>query len=513
MIGHVTVKKGGFPQKSQTLILPLFTADLKTNKILKQIDQKSSGELSEKIKTHEFEGKEGQSVSAENISGYKAVLLLGVGEKKEFSLIQLREGVAKALRAVRMMKFTTVDLFLPEVELSFQLGKHLALAVHLSNYSFLKYKSKEAKKKHTVITEANLILSQPAKEKDVLLMQEGIRIAATIDLGISLARDLVNEPAIHLGPDEMVATARSIEKESKGLLKVKVLEEAECRRLGMGAFLGVAQGSDKKPRFIVIQTVSKKAGKKKYVSVVGKSIMFDSGGLSLKPGSSMEDMKMDMAGAASVLGVFKTLVQAPDFLRRIADQMELSGVIPACENMPSGKAMRPGDIVTALNGKTIEVLNTDAEGRLALADAVSYAEKYLKAEYIIDLATLTGACMVALGNDLAGAFGNDKELIKLVVDTANHEGEGIWELPLYKKYLKQMKSEIADLKNIGGGRMGGAITAALFLSEFVKKAKWVHLDIAGPAFRHEPPQGTLPHGASGWGVMTVLGVITQLINV
>lgn len=512
MIGRVTVRRDGFPQKAEVVILPLFQNDLKKSNIVKELEKKSGGILADKIKRFEFEAKPGQVISAENLSSYKRVYLLGLGGKKDFSLIRLREDLAKVLRTVQSHRFSSADIFLPDIELSFQLGKHAGLAVHLTNYSFLKYKSKEEIKKHTVIKDAVIFVNQSAKEKDLRLMEEGLRVADALREGITLTRDLVNEPALHLGPDEMVAVARSIEKEAKGLLKVKVLDENECRKLGMGAFLGVAQGSDKKPKFIVIQTVSKKAAKKKHVSIVGKTIMFDSGGLSLKPGQSMEDMKFDMAGGAAVLGAFKTLIQTPAFLKKIADQMELTGVIPACENMPSGNALRPGDIVRALNGKTIEVLNTDAEGRLVLADTLSYAEKHLKAEYIIDLATLTGACMVALGNDLAGAFGNDKEFKKLVVDSAKHEGEGIWPLPLHKPYLKQMKSDIADLKNIGGGRYGGAITAALFLSEFVKKAKWVHLDIAGPAFRHEPPKGTRPKGASGWGVMTVLGVVTQLIT-
>ncbi len=512
MIGRVTVTKGTFPQKAQVLILPLFQSDLKNSQTIKKLDQNKPGLLTAKIKQFEFEAKKGQTLSVENLSPYRHTILLGLGDKKDFSFISFRENLAKCLHMVRPHRHISVDLFLPDVDLTFQLGKHAGLSVHLTNYSFMKYKSEKEQKKHTVTEQLTIFVDPKTKDADLRLMEEGLRVAEALGEGITLTRDLVNEPAIHLGPDEMVDAARSIEKEAKGLIKVKVLDEVECRKLGMGSFLGVAQGSDKKPKFIVIQTVSKKAGKKKQVSIVGKSIMFDSGGLSLKPGGSMEDMKLDMAGAATVLGAFKTLVQAPSFLRRIADQMELSGVIPACENMPSGKALRPGDIVRALNGKTIEVLNTDAEGRLALADALSYAEKHLKAEYIIDLATLTGACMVALGNDLAGAFGNDKEFTKLVVDTAKHEGEGIWPLPLYKPYLKQMKSDIADLKNIGGGRYGGAITAALFLSEFVEKAKWVHVDIAGPSFRHEPPKGTLPKGASGWGVMTVLGVITKLLT-
>ena len=303
---------------------------------------------------------------------------------------------------------------------------------------------------------------------------EGVEWGQVLSEGISLTRNMVNEPASHMHPETMVAQAFAIEKASKGSVSVQVLDRDECQRLGMGSFLGVAQGSEREPKFIVLKYEGRKSKvedgtlkvenrKSKKICLVGKSITFDSGGLSLKPAKSMETMKIDMAGGAAVLGIIDILARTGQVIH------EVWGVLPACENMVSGKSLRPGDIVTALNGKTIEVLNTDAEGRLALADAVAYAEKYIKPDYIIDLATLTGACMVALGEDITGIFGNDEDSVKKFIEKAKKEGEEICELPLYKPYLTFLKSDIADLKNIGGTGYGGAISGALFIGEFVKK--------------------------------------------
>jgi len=295
--------------------------------------------------------------------------------------------------------------------------------------------------------------------------------------------------------------ANSIAKSSSNI-SVTVLDEAQCRKLGMGSYLSVARGSVVPPKFIVLHYKPRKSTSGRKIALIGKSIMFDSGGLSLKPSESMEDMKIDMSGGATVLGVFSVLAKTET-------AQEVFGILPACENMPSGHATRPGDIVTAMNGKTIEVLNTDAEGRLTLADALVYAEKHCKADVIIDLATLTGACVVALGNDLAGLFSNDEKLSDSFEEAATLVGDEVWKMPLHMPYLKKMKSDIADLKNIGGGRYGGAITAAVFLSEFVEKAKWIHLDIAGPAYRNDEPKGTLGKGATGWGVLSLMKFLSS----
>lgn len=517
MIGRVALKKGTFPQNGDLLTVLVFENELKKNSILNAFDPKSKKCVLEKIKTFNFQGKGEESLSFENLGKYQRIILVGAGKKTTLTPISLREKLANVVRVARKHKVSSMDLFLDDMELSSEIGKHLGLALYLANYSFIKYKGEKDRKKHHVVKEINIHLPEKTPEKVLTEVKKGVKLSKVLAEGVYLTRDLVNEPASNLGPNHMVEIAKQIAKQSNGAIKVTVLDEAECRKLGMEAFLGVAQGSDQKPKFIILQAGSSVGGRKKTaaqktVCLIGKTIMFDSGGLSLKPSSAMEDMKMDMAGGATVLGAFKVLIQDPPLLSTLSKKIKLYGIIPACENMPSGKALKPGDVVQALNGKTIEVLNTDAEGRLALADALSYAEKYLKPDYIVDLATLTGACMVALGPDLAGLFSNDKEFGKTFREITKSQGDSAWPLPLYKPYAKGMKSPVADLKNITGKGLGGAITAALFLSEFVSKAKWIHIDIAGPAFRNVPPEGTKPQGGTGWGVLSLVEYLTRLIT-
>jgi leucyl aminopeptidase len=267
----------------------------------------------------------------------------------------------------------------------------------------------------------------------------------------------------------------------------------------MGGLLGIAKGSDEDPKFI---RLAYKGTGKKTIVLVGKGITFDSGGLSLKPDSGMETMKMDMAGAATVLGIFSAL-------KTVKPAVNVVGLIAACENMPSGKAIKPGDVVTALNGKTIEIINTDAEGRVILADALSYASQFEKPDALIDLATLTGACMVALGEEIAGLFSNDKELAETLKTSAQKTGERVWEMPLVPEYRELIKGKVGDIKNSAGKKYGGAITAALFLENFVDpKIHWAHIDIAGPAFE-EKGKPLTPYGGTGFGVRMLLDFINN----
>jgi leucyl aminopeptidase len=282
-------------------------------------------------------------------------------------------------------------------------------------------------------------------------------------------------------------------------LEVEVLEKEQMAEMGMGALLGVAQGSQQPPKFIILRYKGSSSDEVD-VALVGKGITFDSGGISIKPSERMSDMKGDMAGGASVMATLITLA-------RLKPKVNVTAIVPATENLPSGTALKPGDILMAMNGKTIEVLNTDAEGRLILADALSYARK-LGARSIIDVATLTGACMVALGNVCTGAFGNNQELTSKVIAAGNEVGEFIWQLPMYDDYKEQLKSDIADIKNIGG-RYGGAITAAKFLEEFVNKTPWVHLDIAGTSDT-DKEKGYLVKGATGVPVRTLANLILSM---
>ena len=419
------------------------------------------------------------------------IVVVGLGNESTYNVSVMRKQINKVVQFARQMRAEKVVLHIKNHIKDIQV---MVEGIYMGDYSFDVFKSKESQKKHPHISDAYLITT-PSID-----VEKAVQMGTNSAHALLIARDMVNTPASHLHPEILLEKARRIEKKSQGSVSLTVLDEKECRTLGMGAFLGVAQGSERGPIFLVLHY--KGQGTKKF-AFVGKSITFDSGGLSLKPSEAMMDMKIDMAGGAAVLGVFDYLaVQNPT----VSAFSDVYGVLPVCENMPSGKAIKPGDIVTALNGKTIEVLNTDAEGRLALADALVYAETVLKADYIMDMATLTGACMVALGGDLAGLFANDDEFEKQYSISAKIMGDDYWRMPLHDEYLSQMKSTLADLKNIGGGRYGGAITAALFLKEFVKKAKWVHIDIAGPAHTNKG-------GASGWGVLSVIHFIEHITKV
>lgn len=521
MVGNITVQKGEYPGSGEVLIYIAYEGDLTKDKCFKLLDDKVHGKLSAKAKLHEFTGKEEQMMDLELDDFYKHIILIGIGKEKDFSLIKWRNALTNAFKMVQSLRYktATISYYAALDKDYFEIGKQLAVVFYLSNYHFDVFKSVEEKKKIKKLETLSFLIPQDHAVNQAVL-EKGITYGADIANGIYLTRNLVNQPASHLHPETLVQEAFRIEKESKGKIKVEVLDEDECRRLGMGSFLGVAQGSDKPPKFIILKyqnsrLAAKRANigdqkdtsktKNKKICLIGKSITFDSGGLSLKPPGSMETMKMDMAGGATVLGIFDILAHDPELFK----ETEIYGILPACENMPSGKALRPGDVVTALNKKIIEVLNTDAEGRLALADALSYAEEYIKPDKIIDIATLTGACMVALGADITGMWGNDEKFLHSLEEAAKKEGEELWKMPLYKPYLKKMKSDIADFKNVEGGRYGGAITAALFLAEFVKKAKWVHLDIAGSAFNEGSPHDIIPKGGVGWGVLTLTEYLRQ----
>lgn len=442
-----------------------------------------------KADRQEFTGKDSDLIHIERLSenGVGHIVIIGLGEVKD-NTKSVRNQVSAAVQLARKVKAQEIAIHVEEYVEDVQT---IVEGVCIGDYSFDTFKSKESQKKNPHITDVYLL----TPETDNVKKRVTMGIHATNAL--LLARDMVNAPASHLHPETLIKHAKEIEKKSQGTITVTVLDENECKKLGMGAFMGVAQGSERSAAFIVLHY--KGTGTKKF-AFVGKSITFDSGGLSLKPGDAMMDMKIDMAGGAAVLGVFDYLASQKPQISTFSD---VYGVLPACENMPSGKAMKPGDIVTALNGKTIEVLNTDAEGRLALADALVYAETVLKADYIIDMATLTGACMVALGNDLAGLFTTDDAFEKKYRVFADKTSDEYWKMPLYASYLKHMKSSIADLKNISSVRYGGAITAAIFLKEFVTKAKWMHIDIAGPAHSNKD-------GASGWGVLSVIYFLEQV---
>ena len=430
------------------------------------------------IEKDKFEGKFGETYLIQTFGKLPArkVLVLGLGKKEELNTDKLREAVAKATKKAMSIKTEKVAFLLENI--GFDYSKQFVYGAMIADYVFDKYKSE---KKTSHIKEVYVA----ANENEV---NKGIKIVSAMNF----ARNLANEPAQFATPAELAATACDLG------LETKIYSKEECEKMGMGAFLAVGQGSAREPKFIHMKYTCDNP--KKRIAIIGKGITFDSGGLDLKPASSMLTMKDDMSGAACILGVMSVI-------KEFNPNIEVHGLIAACENMPSGSSYKPGDILTAKNGKTIEVDNTDAEGRLTLADALCYACE-LKVDEVIDLATLTGACMVALGTHASGIMGNNDELIKNIIKTGKENGEIYWELPMFDDYFDSLKSDIADMKNTGS-RWGGASTAGKFLEKFVTpETKWAHLDIAGTAFL-EKSQKEFIAGATGAGVRTLLNYIIE----
>ena len=441
--------------------------------------EKTSCELANKYAVDEdkFEGKFGETYLLPTYGQevYRKVLVLGLGKKEEFNPNKMREVSAKAIKKAMQIEAKTVAFSLDGIE--FDYSEQFTMGALIADYSFDKYKSEKKDKK--------------VKEVYVQANEAMVRKAEKIAAAMSFARNLANEPAQFATPSELAAIACDLG------LETKIYDREECEHMGMGAFLAVAKGSAQEPKFIHMKYSVENP--KKRVAIIGKGITFDSGGLDIKPPSSMLTMKDDMSAAACVLGVMSVI-------KEFNPQVEVHGIIAACENMPGCSAYKPGDILTAKNGKTIEVDNTDAEGRLTLADALCYACE-LGVDEVIDLATLTGACMVALGTAAAGIMGNDDEFVSKLIDTAQRSGERYWKLPLWDDYFESLKSDIADMKNTGS-RWGGASTAGCFLQKFVKDVKWAHIDIAGTAFL-EKPQKEFIKGATGAGVRTILNYILE----
>lgn len=440
-----------------------------------------------------FTGKEASAAIAH--SSFKdrpsRTIALGLGPKIGIGLESLRRAGGRLARKAREIWIEDIFILWPGSFTDEQLFAFVE-GVLLGSYQFNRYKT-PSKDSASGLQKVYLQVKRERKTK----IEKILAKAQAFGAGTILARDLINGAPSDVTPKVLADTARKIAQKK---IRLKIYGKKELVRMGAGGLLGVNRGSAQEPYLIHLHY--KPAGKpNKSLAIVGKGITFDSGGLSLKPASGMETMKMDMSGAAAVLGVFSQLAKTQP-------QVEVHGIIPTTENMPGGRAYKPGDVLKALNGKTMEVLNTDAEGRLILSDGLSYAER-LKVDGIIDLATLTGACVVALGSLVAGALANDQALLNRFKAASDAEGESIWELPLVKEYREDIKSKVADIKNIGSGREAGTITAALFLQEFVGEIPWLHLDIAGPAYleREFPSVPYLSHGGTGLMVRSLLNFL------
>lgn len=445
------------------------------------------------IKKDKFKGKYKETYLLQTYGKIPAnkVLVVGLGEKDKFTSNKLRELSAKIVQKVSGIKAKKICVDLGKLPLDPAVsGQVVAEGALIAEYSFDKYKSKkednEGKIEEFILVEKNL-------EKYAKL-KAGAEKGEKIANAMTFARNLANEPSQYATPAKLAEVAKKLEG-----VKTKIYEKDDIEKMEMGAFLAVSKGSCEHPKFIHMKYTP--AHPKKKIVIIGKGITFDSGGLDIKPASSMITMKDDMSGAACVLSIMNTL-------KLFNPQVEVHGIIAACENMPGCSAYKPGDILTAKNKKTIEVDNTDAEGRLTLADALCYASE-LGVDEIIDIATLTGACMVALGTQAAGIMGNNQDLVDKLIKIGDENGERLWQLPLYEEYKEGLKSDVADMKNTGS-RYGGASAAGIFLQEFVKEGiNWAHLDIAGVAFM-EKPQKEFAKGATGVGVRTLINYILSI---
>ena len=453
-------------------------------------DKATGGALSRAMPVSQFTGKTGQVVEVLAPAGIKAsrIILVGLGKPDDFDAPAAEGAAAAALAKLKGGADTEITFEIDAPKggkvKGARLAAHLAMGVKLKTYAFNRYRTKDLSEHESKLKKATILTADTSGARKAWGHVEPVAD------GVFLARDLVNEPPNVLSPVEFANRAKALTKTG---LKVEVLGESEMKKLGMNALLGVGQGSERESQLLVLQWhgARKKSGPP--VALVGKGVCFDSGGLSLKPGSSMMGMKGDMGGAAAVIGTMRALAA-----RRA--KVNAVGIIGLVENMPDGKAQRPDDVVKSMSGQTIEVLNTDAEGRLVLADALWYAQDRFKPRFVIDLATLTGAIMIALGQEHAGLFSNDDKLSHRLIDAGKEVGEPVWRMPLAKGYDKLLRSKIADMKNIGG-QFAGAITAAQFLQRFVQaKTPWAHLDIAGVAWQDNEQKPLIPSWSTGWGV-------------
>jgi leucyl aminopeptidase len=483
MLMEFSIKTGNPEKQLNDCVIVGVYESSKLSDAASAIDAASNGYLTTILKRGDMEGKAGSSLLLQSVPGTSSarVLLVGLGKEREFREKEYSHAVKASLKALNSSGAGTVTSFLAELpvkkhDAAWKVA-HLVEATLDSAYRFDQMKGKAAREKAGAAKKlAKLVIN--VSRSDVKKAEDGLKQGLAIASGVHFAKDLGNLPPNVCTPTYLAEQARALAK-SYGTT-VEVLDLAQIEKLGMGSFLGVAQGSRQPPKLIVLQH---KKGKKndKPVVLVGKGITFDSGGISIKPGTDMDEMKYDMCGAASVLGTFKAIAE-------LDLPLNVVGIIPTCENMPDGNAIRPGDVLTSLSGQTIEVLNTDAEGRLILCDALTYAERFDPAS-VVDIATLTGACVIALGHHLSGLFSNNDGLANELLAAGDEALDRAWHMPMLDDYQNQLDSNFADMANIGG-RAGGSITAACFLSRFTKKYDWAHLDIAGTAWKSGKEKGS-----------------------
>lgn len=475
---------GNFTETNvDALAVVVFKDEKASSDTLKELDTLTGGQISAVLKAEEFKGETGETSLFRTTPKGKLkasrLLLVGAGDRADYKVSDVSTAAGTAVRFLRKCNAKSVAFlarFDGDVAAAAQSAVQGAVT---SQFELDKYKTKD---KNDKAVSKFVVCADGAKTGEI---KSGVARGEIIGESMNFTRDLANEPPNILTPTEMANRAQKMAKETG--LKCEILDEAKMQKLGMGSLLSVSSGSEQPAKMIVLRyTPAKSTGKNdELLALVGKGITFDTGGISIKPAEGMDAMKYDMSGGATVIGAMRAVAL-------LKPSIPVIGVVAAVENMPDGKATRPSDVVTAMNGKTVEILNTDAEGRLILADAVAYAERQ-GATRIVDMATLTGAVIVALGDQNTGIMGNDQEFVDEIIECGRQEGENFWQLPVSKEYSKQIKSDIADIKNIGPRGKAGTIMGAVFIQEFVDKAKWAHLDIAGTAWN----DGVRPHQAKG----------------
>ena len=462
------------------------------------MDKALDGAITQLIAAGEIKGKSGELTLVHSLGKIpaKRVIVAGLGKQAQFNIDSIRRVSAEACRFARGKAAKRVATIVHGGGVGGVEPEKAAQAITegaiLGLYRFRRHMSKEPE--NGDVQELLVVERDEAKRAQ---LEKGRDLGRVVAEAVVFARDMINEPANFMTPSIMADIARNMAGQYS--LELTVLERAQMKELGMGGMLGVSQGSHQDPKFIIL-SYRGDPGSQKTVGLVGKGITFDSGGISLKPSEDMGDMKGDMAGGATVMAAIRAV-------GKLKPKINVTAVIPATENLPGGSALKPGDVIKAMNGKTIEIISTDAEGRLILGDALSYAVKNGLSP-VVDVATLTGAVRVALGDVTVGVFSNDEELSKRVVGAAGEAGERMWQMPMFEEYKEQYKSDVADVKNTGG-RYGGAITAAQFVGEFVGDTPWVHLDIAGTSLTSKE-KGHVVKGATGVAVRTLINLVMNL---
>ncbi len=479
--------------KTDAIIVNLFEGVKKPEGATGAIDKALNGAISKLISSGEIKGTLNEVTLIHSLGKIPAerIIVAGLGKKDEFNQDKIRQITSASLQKARSIGAKKVATILHgagigKLDISDSV-QGITEGALLGLYEFKKYFSKNKDK--SGITELILVERESSKLGSV---KKGVQKGQIIANAVNMARDLVNEPPNTLTPTELANRAKTLAKEVG--LKCKILGVKEIKKLKMGGLLGVAKGSVEEPRFIILEYKGV-SSKETPIGLVGKGVTFDSGGISIKPAADMDHMKADMAGAAAVISAMGAIAQ-------LKPKINVTALVPTTENLPGGKAFKPADILVNMDGKTIEIVNTDAEGRLILADALSYALR-LKLQPVVDAATLTGACAVAIGPFSVGVFTNKQEIADEILQAAGQVGERFWQLPMFPEYAELDKSKIADIRNTGTGREGGAITAAKFLEFFIEDTPWVHLDIA-PTYYVTSPRPYQPFGATGTSVRTFI---------